>query len=93
MGGFRHHSLPSQVRLHKICHELPLAKHSSYELWLAVPKPSPAVLDAESSVVQLRFKGQPSQYGIVFSVRGLEVFYDTPSRLMEYIRSEYDSSP
>jgi hypothetical protein len=68
-----------------------LAKYSSYELWLAVPRPSPSLSDAELSVVQLRFKDPQSPHSVVLSVREFEAFYDALSRLMEYVRREHEA--
>jgi hypothetical protein len=70
-----------------------LAKYSSYELWLTVPRPSPSLPDAELSVVQLRFKDLQSPRSVELSVREFEAFYDALSRLMEYIRREHQARP
>ena len=68
-----------------------LAKYSSYEVWLAVPRPSPALPNPELSVVQLRFKDPQSPHNVVLSVGEFEAFYDALSRLMEYVRREYEA--
>jgi hypothetical protein len=67
-----------------------LAKYSSYDFWLAVPRSSPPLPNLEPSVVQLRFKDPQSSHSIVLSVREFEAFYDALSRLMEYIRLEHE---
>jgi len=68
-----------------------LAKYSSYEFWLAVPKPAPSPSNPELSVVQLRFKYLHSPYNVVLSIGEFEVFYNALSRLMEYISQEYEA--
>jgi hypothetical protein len=68
-----------------------LAKYSSYEFRLAMPRPSPALPNPEPSLVQLQFKDPQSQHNVVLSVGEFEAFYDALSRLMEYIRREYEA--
>jgi hypothetical protein len=68
-----------------------LAKYSSYELRLAVPRPSPALPNPEPSVVQLRFKDPQSLHNVMLSVGEFEAFYDALSRLVEYIRREHEA--
>ena len=67
-----------------------LAKYASYEFWLVVPRPSPALPEDDVSVVQLRFKHQPSQHRIMLSMREFEVFYEALGRLMEYAQQEHN---
>jgi hypothetical protein len=67
-----------------------LAKYSSYDLWLAVPKPSPSPPNPERSVVQLQFKDLQPPHNVTLSVREFEAFHDALSRLMEYVRREYE---
>jgi hypothetical protein len=68
-----------------------LAKYSSYEFWLAVPRSSPSVPNPDLSVVQLRFKDPQSPYNVVLSVGEFEAFYNALSRLEEYVRREYEA--
>jgi hypothetical protein len=68
-----------------------LAKYSSYEFRLAVPRPSPARPSSEPSVVRLRFKDPQSLHSVVLSVDEFEAFYDALSRLVEYIRREHEA--
>ncbi len=66
-----------------------LAKYASYEFWLVVPRPASPLPEDDVSVVQLRFKRQPSQHRIVLSMREFEVFYEALGRLMEYVQQEH----
>jgi hypothetical protein len=50
-----------------------LAKYSSYEFWLAVPRPSPALPNPELAVVQLRFKDPQSPHNVVLIGRARSV--------------------
>jgi hypothetical protein len=68
-----------------------LAKYSSYELWLAVPRPSPSPPDPELSMVQLRFKDPHLPDNVVLSVGEFKAFYDALSRLMEYVHQEFET--
>jgi hypothetical protein len=68
-----------------------LAKYSSYEFRLAVPRPSCSPPNPELSVVQLRFKDPQSPHDVVLSLREFKAFYDALSRLMEYVHQEYEA--
>ena len=68
-----------------------LAKYSTYEFRLAVPRPSPSLPNPQPSVVQLRFKDPQSLHNVVLSVDEFEAFHNALSRLMEYIRREYEA--
>jgi hypothetical protein len=76
------------IRTHEIRY---LAKYSCYEFWLAVPRPSFSPPNPKLSVVQLRFNDPQSPHDVVLSVGEFKVFYDALSRLMEYVRQEYEA--
>jgi hypothetical protein len=67
------------------------AKHRAYEFFLAMPTSSPTFPSAGSAVVQLWFKGQPHEHGIVLTLPELESFCDALSRLREYVEREREN--
>jgi hypothetical protein len=65
-----------------------LAKHSSYELMLAVSADHPALLSADRTAVQMRFRGRDHTQELAFSLEEFESLYESLSQLVEYIKAE-----
>jgi hypothetical protein len=65
-----------------------LVKRSAYEFTFAVPKAQPPSHSERPAVFQVHFRNQPQGQGFMLDLQGLEDFYESLSRLMEYVRIE-----
>ena len=70
-----------------------LIKRPGYEFVFSIPTAPTANLSDASALFQLRF-GKPHQkQEIVLDLKALEDFYESLSRLMEYVSIERQKSP
>jgi len=67
-----------------------LVKRPSYEFLFAVPRRGTSYLSEERPLFQVRFKSQPQLLGFVLDSEEMEDFYESLSRLMEYVREEHN---
>jgi hypothetical protein len=65
-----------------------LVKRPTYELRLAVPEAQTLSLSERPAVFQVHFRNQPQGQGFMLDLQGLEDFYESLSRLMEYVHIE-----
>ena len=65
-----------------------LAKRPTYEFIFAVPEAQPPDLNEGSAVFQVHSRHRPQGQGFILDLQGLEDFYESLSRLMEYVRLE-----
>jgi hypothetical protein len=65
-----------------------LAKRSGYEFVLSVPATHAAYRRSEQALFQARFQGQHQGQAVVLDLTALEDFYESLSRLMEYVSIE-----
>ena len=67
-----------------------LVKRPSYEFLFAVPKRGTCYLGEERPLFQVRLKAQGQLLGFVLDSEEMEDFYESLSRLMEYVQEERD---
>jgi hypothetical protein len=65
-----------------------LVKRSAYEFVLAVPEAQTPSHRERPAVFQMHFRNQPPGQGFMLDLQGLEDFYESLSRLMDYVRIE-----
>jgi hypothetical protein len=65
-----------------------LVKRSSYEFALSIPTTHAACLSGEHVLFQARFRDRHQEQTIVLDLTALEDFYESLSRLMEYVKIE-----
>jgi hypothetical protein len=70
-----------------------LIKRPRYEFVFSVPTAHWADGSAPPPLFHLRFRAPSQQQGVVLDLEVLEDFYESLSRLMEYIRIERQKSP
>jgi hypothetical protein len=66
-----------------------LVRRPDYELVFSIPTTRVAYLSGEQARFLGRFRGRHQEQEFVLSLEELEDFYESLSRLMEYIRSEH----
>ncbi len=67
-------------------------KRPGYEFALAVPTAHTADVSEASARFQLRFRGAHREREVVLDLKDLEDFYESLSRLMDYVRIERQKS-
>jgi hypothetical protein len=67
-------------------------KRPRYELVLAVPTPHTADVSDASALFHLRFRGSHREQEVVLDLKTLEDFYESLSRVMEYVSIERQKS-
>jgi hypothetical protein len=65
-----------------------LVKRSGYEFVFSVPTTHAAYHSSEQALFQARFPGQHQEQAVVLDLTALEDFYESLSRLMEYVSNE-----
>jgi hypothetical protein len=70
-----------------------LIKRPGYEFAFSVPTAHPADLRETSALFQLRFRKPHPEREVVLDLKALEDFYESLSRLMEYVNIERQKSP
>ena len=65
-----------------------LVKRPTYEFILAIPETQTPSHSERPAVFQVHFRNQPQGQGFMLDLQGLEDFYESLSRLMEYVRIE-----
>jgi hypothetical protein len=65
-----------------------LVKRLTYELILAVPETQTPSHSEKPAVFQVHFRNQPQEQGFVLDLPELEDFYESLSRLLEYVHIE-----
>jgi hypothetical protein len=65
-----------------------MVKRPAYEFVFAVPKTQAALLRGQQALFQVRFRTQPDEQGFALNLEALEDFYESLSRLMEYVNIE-----
>jgi hypothetical protein len=70
-----------------------LIKRPGYEFVLSVPTAPTADLSGAEALFQLRFRQLHQQREVVLDLKALEDFYDSLSRLMEYLSIERQKYP
>jgi hypothetical protein len=68
-------------------------KQPGYEFVFSVPTVHTADVSDASSLFQLRFRKPHQEREVVLDLKALEDFYESLSRLMEYISIERQKSP
>jgi hypothetical protein len=69
-----------------------VSKRPGYEFLFSVPTPHTADVSAAPPLFHLRFRAPHQERGVVLDLKGLEDFYESLSRLMEYINIERQKS-
>jgi hypothetical protein len=67
-------------------------KRPGYELVFSVPTTHTADISAPPPLFHLRFRAPHQERGVVLDLKALEDFYESLSRLMEYINIERQKS-
>jgi hypothetical protein len=70
-----------------------LIKRPAYEFVLSVPTAPAVDLSGAEALFQLRFRQLHQQREVVLDLKALEDFYDSLSRLMEYLSIERQKYP
>jgi hypothetical protein len=70
-----------------------LIKRPGYEFVLSVPTAYNADLSDAPAIFQLRFQKPHQEWEVVLDLNALEDFYESLSRLMEYVSIERQKSP
>jgi hypothetical protein len=70
-----------------------LIKRPGYEFVLLVPTAHTADLSDAPAIFQLRFRKPHQEWEVVLDLNALEDFYESLSRLMEYVSIERQKSP
>jgi hypothetical protein len=78
-----------EAKLYEIVY---LIKRPEYEFVFSVPTAHPADLREASALFQLRFRKPHPEREVVLDLKALEDFYESLSRLMEYINIERQKS-
>ena len=68
-------------------------KRPGYEFVFSVPTAHNADVGDASALFQLRFRKPLQECEVVLDLKALEDFYESLSRLMEYVRTERQKSP
>jgi len=68
-------------------------KRPGYEFVLSVPTAQTAAAGDASGLFQLRFRKPHQEWEVVLDLKALEDFYESLSRLMEYVSIERQKSP
>jgi hypothetical protein len=68
-------------------------KRPEYEFAFSIPTAHPVNLGDASALFQLRFRKPHQERKVVFDLKVLEDFYESLSRLIEYINIERQKSP
>jgi hypothetical protein len=70
-----------------------MIKRPGYEFVFSVPTAQTADITALPPRFQLRFRTPPQEREIVLDLEALEEFYESLSRLMEYVNTERQKFP
>jgi hypothetical protein len=70
-----------------------MTKRPGYEFVFSVPTARTADITDVSPRFQLRFRTPPQEREIVLDLKALEEFYESLSRLMEYVNTERQKFP
>ena len=70
-----------------------LIKRPGYEFVFSVPTAHTADVSDASALFQLRFRKPHQEQEVVLDLKALEDFYESLSRLMEYVSIERQKSP
>ena len=70
-----------------------LIKRPGYEFVFSVPTAHTADVSDASALFQLRFRKPYQEREVVLDLKALEDFYESLSRLMEYVSIEQPKSP
>jgi hypothetical protein len=65
-----------------------LSRRAGYEFVFSVPTARAAYLSGAQALLQVRFRKPPQGPEVVLTLQTLEDFYESLSRLMEYVSTE-----
>jgi hypothetical protein len=65
-----------------------LMKRAGYEFMFLVPTTHAAYLSGAQALLRMRFRTHPQELEVVLDLQTVEAFYESLSRLMEYVSIE-----